>query len=181
MAVVTEWRDRQRRGRAKSEFTLEAEADVAGGLVGWQPFDGADGEEDAAAAFAGVYYHYYTLQAERADLLFGWKVLKHVRSNGILFAKGGQTVGVGSGQCSRIDSVEAAIRKAARSGHDLRGAVLVSDAFFPFRDCVDRAHEAGVTAVLQPGGSVRDEESVRACDEHGMAMAVNHARVFSHG
>lgn len=70
MAVVTEWRDRQRRGRAKSEFTLEAEADVAGGLVGWQPFDGADGEADAAAAFAGVYYHYYTLQAERADLLF---------------------------------------------------------------------------------------------------------------
>jgi phosphoribosylaminoimidazolecarboxamide formyltransferase/IMP cyclohydrolase len=118
---------------------------------------------------------------ESADLLFGWKVLKHVRSNGILFAKDGRTVGVGSGQCSRIDSVEAAIRKAGREGIDLAGAVMVSDAFFPFRDSVDRAHAAGITAVLHPGGSVRDEESVQACDGHGMAMAVNHARVFSHG
>lgn len=118
---------------------------------------------------------------EAADLLFGWKVLKHVRSNGILFAKDGRTVGVGSGQCSRIDSVEAAIRKAGREGIDLAGAVMVSDAFFPFRDSVDRAHAAGITAVLQPGGSMRDEESVQACNEHGMAMAVNHARVFSHG
>jgi len=120
-------------------------------------------------------------ETERADLLFGWKVLKHVRSNGVLFARDRRTVGVGSGQCSRIDSVEAAIRKAAREGIELRGAVMVSDAFFPFRDSVDRAHAAGVTAVLQPGGSVRDEESIQACDEHGMAMAVNGARVFSHG
>jgi phosphoribosylaminoimidazolecarboxamide formyltransferase/IMP cyclohydrolase len=118
---------------------------------------------------------------ERADLLFGWKILKHVRSNGILFAKDGRTVGVGSGQCSRIDSVEAAIRKAERAGHDLGGAVMVSDAFFPFRDCVDRAAAVGVTAVLQPGGSVRDDESVQACEEHGMAMALNGARIFSHG
>ncbi len=118
---------------------------------------------------------------ERADLLFGWKILKHVRSNGILFAKDGRTVGVGSGQCSRIDSVEAAIRKAQRAGHDLGGAVMVSDAFFPFRDCVDRAAAVGVTAVLQPGGSVRDDESVQACEEHGMAMTLNGARIFSHG
>ncbi len=118
---------------------------------------------------------------ERADLLFGWKILKHVRSNGILFAKNECTVGVGSGQCSRIDSVEAAIRKAERAGHDLAGSVMVSDAFFPFRDCVDRAASVGVTAVLHPGGSVRDEESVAACAEHGMAMALNGARIFSHG
>jgi phosphoribosylaminoimidazolecarboxamide formyltransferase/IMP cyclohydrolase len=118
---------------------------------------------------------------ERADLLFGWRILKHVRSNGILFAKNGRTVGVGSGQCSRIDSVEAAIRKAERAGRDLGGAVMVSDAFFPFRDCVDRAAAAGITAVLQPGGSVRDDESVQACEEHGMAMALNGARIFSHG
>jgi phosphoribosylaminoimidazolecarboxamide formyltransferase/IMP cyclohydrolase len=118
---------------------------------------------------------------ERADLLFGWKILKHVRSNGILFARDGRTVGVGSGQCSRIDSVETAIRKAEREGHDLRGTVLLSDAFFPFRDCVDRAASVGATAVLHPGGSVRDDESVQACDEHGMAMALNSARVFSHG
>jgi phosphoribosylaminoimidazolecarboxamide formyltransferase / IMP cyclohydrolase len=118
---------------------------------------------------------------EREDLLFGWKVLKHVRSNGILFAKEGQTVGVGSGQCSRIDSVEAAIRKAERAGHDLHNAVMVSDAFFPFRDCVDRAAGVGIRAVLHPGGSVRDEESVQACNEQGLAMAVNGARIFSHG
>lgn len=118
---------------------------------------------------------------ERADLLFGWRILKQVRSNGILFAKDERTVGVGSGQCSRIDAVEAAIRKAERAGHDLHGAIMVSDAFFPFRDCVDRAAAAGVTAVLHPGGSVRDEESVAACDEHGLAMALNGARIFSHG
>jgi phosphoribosylaminoimidazolecarboxamide formyltransferase / IMP cyclohydrolase len=118
---------------------------------------------------------------ERTDLLFGWRILKHVRSNGILFTKDGQTVGIGSGQCSRIDSVEAAIRKAERAGHDLRGAAMVSDAFFPFRDCVERAAAVGVTAVLQPGGSVHDDESVQACDDHGMTMALNGSRVFSHG
>ncbi len=118
---------------------------------------------------------------ERDDLLFGWKVLKHVRSNGVLFARDGRTVGVGSGQCSRIDSTEAAIRKARRENLDLKGAVMLSDAFFPFRDSVDLAAGAGITAVLQPGGSVRDEESITACDEHGLAMALNGARVFSHG
>jgi phosphoribosylaminoimidazolecarboxamide formyltransferase / IMP cyclohydrolase len=120
-------------------------------------------------------------EGERADLLFGWKVLKHVRSNGVLMAKNGQTVGVGSGQCSRIDSTRIALAKAAREGLDLHGAVLVSDAFFPFRDSIDAAAKAGVTAVLQPGGSVRDEESIQACDEQQVAMVVNGARVFSHG
>lgn len=120
-------------------------------------------------------------ERESADLVFGWKVLKHVRSNAILLARDGSTRGVGSGQCSRIDALVAAIHKASRSDQELRGAVMVSDAFFPFRDSVDRAHEAGITAVLQPGGSVRDEESIRACDEHGMAMALNGARCFSHG
>jgi phosphoribosylaminoimidazolecarboxamide formyltransferase / IMP cyclohydrolase len=119
--------------------------------------------------------------AERADLRFGWRVLKHVRSNAILLVKGECTVGVGAGQCSRIDSLEAAIRHAQRGGHDLRGSVMVSDAFFPFRDCVDRAGAVGVTAVLHPGGSVRDGESAQACEDQGMAMVVNGARVFSHG
>lgn len=119
--------------------------------------------------------------AERRDLLFGWRVLKQVRSNGILFARDGQTVGIGSGQMSRIDSLEAAIRKANREGHDLRGSVLVSDAFFPFRDCVDRAMEVGATAVLHPGGSVRDDESIQAANERGAALVLNDARIFSHG
>lgn len=120
-------------------------------------------------------------EQERADLLFGWKVLKHVRSNGVLMAAEGRTVGVGSGQCSRIDSTQVAIAKARREGLDLKGAVLVSDAFFPFRDSIDAAADAGVMAVLQPGGSVRDEESIQACDERGLAMVLNGARVFSHG
>jgi len=119
--------------------------------------------------------------AERRDLVFGWRVLKHVRSNGILFARDGATVGVGSGQTSRIDSTEAAIRKAERSNIDLKGSVMVSDAFFPFRDSIDRAASVGATAVLEPGGSVRDGESIESADEHEMALVFNGARCFSHG
>ncbi|MCC7143953.1 MAG: bifunctional phosphoribosylaminoimidazolecarboxamide formyltransferase/IMP cyclohydrolase [Candidatus Eisenbacteria bacterium] len=118
---------------------------------------------------------------EHRDLIFGWRVLKHVRSNGILFAKDGATVGIGSGQTSRIDSTECAIRKAERSARDLRGSVMVSDAFFPFRDSVDRAASVGASAVLEPGGSLRDEESIQAANEHGMALVFNDARCFSHG
>ncbi len=116
-----------------------------------------------------------------ADLRFAWRVLKHVRSNGVLFARDGCTLGIGSGQTSRIDAVESAIAKANRQGHSLEGSVLVSDAFFPFSDAVERAAEVGAVAVLQPGGSVRDDESIAACDEKGLAMAFNDHRVFSHG
>ncbi len=120
-------------------------------------------------------------EKETGDLRFAWRVLKHIRSNGILIAKDGRTIGVGCGQCSRVDSVDLAIRKARREGHELSGSVLVSDAFFPFRDNVDLAAAAGVSAVLQPGGSVRDDESIQACDERGLAMVFNGVRVFSHG
>jgi phosphoribosylaminoimidazolecarboxamide formyltransferase/IMP cyclohydrolase len=100
-----------------------------------------------------------------------------VKSNGIVLATGTATVGIGAGQTSRVDAVEIACRKA---GDRARGAVMASDAFFPFRDGLDRAAEAGVTAVIQPGGSVRDKEVISAADEHGMAMALTARRHFRH-
>jgi phosphoribosylaminoimidazolecarboxamide formyltransferase/IMP cyclohydrolase len=114
---------------------------------------------------------------EMADLRFAWKVCKHVKSNAIVFASGGRVVGVGAGQMSRVDSVEIAVRKA---GDRSPGAVLASDAFFPFRDNVDAAAKAGITAIVQPGGSMRDADSVTACDEHGLAMVFTGVRHFRH-
>ncbi len=114
---------------------------------------------------------------ELADLRFAWLVCKHVKSNGIVLARGGMAVGVGAGQMSRVDSVHLAARKA---GERSRGPVLASDAFFPFRDNVDEAARAGVTAIAQPGGSVRDQESIAACDEHGLAMIFTGVRHFRH-
>jgi phosphoribosylaminoimidazolecarboxamide formyltransferase/IMP cyclohydrolase len=111
------------------------------------------------------------------DLDFAWRVCKHVKSNAIVFAAGGRTVGVGAGQMSRVDSVRIAVSKARAS---LKGSVVASDAFFPFRDSVDEAAKAGAVAVIQPGGSVRDEESTAAADEHGMALIVTGERHFRH-
>jgi phosphoribosylaminoimidazolecarboxamide formyltransferase/IMP cyclohydrolase len=114
---------------------------------------------------------------EWADLLFAWTVAARVKSNAIVLASGGATVGVGAGQMSRVDSVDIASRKA---GDRSRGSVMASDAFFPFRDGIDHAAEAGVAAVIQPGGSVRDDEVVAAADEHGMAMVLTGRRHFRH-
>src|SRR5262245_54177336 len=116
-------------------------------------------------------------EQELADLRFAWLVCKHVKSNAIVLAKGGMVVGVGAGQMSRVDSVHLAVRKA---GDRSRGAALASDAFFPFRDNIDEAAKAGVTAVVQPGGSIRDADSVQACDEHGLAMVLTGVRHFRH-
>ena len=115
--------------------------------------------------------------AELADLRFAWAVCKHVKSNAIVLAKDGMVVGVGAGQMSRVDSVHMAVRKA---GDRVKGSVLASDAFFPFRDNVDEAAKAGVTAVVQPGGSMRDQDSIAACDEHGLAMVFTGFRHFRH-
>jgi phosphoribosylaminoimidazolecarboxamide formyltransferase/IMP cyclohydrolase len=115
--------------------------------------------------------------AEMADLRFAWLVCKHVKSNAIVLAKGGMVVGVGAGQMSRVDSVHLSVRKA---GERARGSVLASDAFFPFRDNIDEAARADVTAVIQPGGSMRDQESVDACNEHNLAMVLTGIRHFRH-
>ncbi|MDH5021539.1 phosphoribosylglycinamide formyltransferase [Halobacterium rubrum] len=119
---------------------------------------------------------------ELETMLFAWRTLKHVKSNGILFADGTETVGLGVGQVSRVDAVELAAKKADRDaeGKDADGAVMASDAFFPFPDGIEAAAEAGVEAVIQPGGSKNDDEVVEAADEHGMAMVFTGHRSFRH-
>ena len=116
-------------------------------------------------------------EAERADLAFAWRVAKHVKSNAIVFAKDGVTVAIGAGQMSRVDSVRICERKA---GTKLAGAAVASDAFFPFRDGVDVLAAAGASAVVQPGGSVRDAEVIAAADEHRLAMLFTGMRHFRH-
>ncbi len=118
--------------------------------------------------------------AEWADLRFAWRAVATVKSNAILLARGGMALGIGAGQMSRVDSSRIAVLKARDNGFDLAGAALASDAFFPFRDGVDAAAEAGIRAVIQPGGSVRDEEVVAAADEHGIAMVFTGRRLFRH-
>jgi len=119
-------------------------------------------------------------EAELADLEFAWKVVASVKSNAIVFARGGQVLGVGAGQMSRVDSVRIAVEKAAELGHDLRGSVLASDAFFPFADGPQLALAAGATAIVQPGGSKRDPETVEAVDAASAAMVFTGRRVFRH-
>ena len=118
--------------------------------------------------------------AEVRAMLFGWKVAKHVKSNAIVFARAGYTVGVGAGQMSRVDSVKIAVIKAATAGLSLAGSVVASDAFFPFPDGVEEAGKAGATAVIQPGGSVRDEDVIAAANRMGMAMVFTGVRHFRH-
>jgi phosphoribosylaminoimidazolecarboxamide formyltransferase/IMP cyclohydrolase len=118
--------------------------------------------------------------AQSSDLLFAWRVAKFVKSNAIVFCAGGATLGIGAGQMSRLDSVRVAALKAKEAGLDLEGAVVASDAFFPFRDGVDALADAGAAAVIQPGGSVRDAEVIAAADERGIAMLFTGMRHFRH-
>ena len=119
-------------------------------------------------------------EAQLADLLFAWRVAKFVKSNAIVFARAGMTVGVGAGQMSRIDSARIAAIKAQHAGLELKGSVVASDAFFPFRDGLDAVADAGAVVVIQPGGSVRDEEVIAAADERGIAMVFTGVRHFRH-
>ena len=117
---------------------------------------------------------------EMADLLFANKIVKHTRSNAIVLAKNRQLLASGAGQTSRVDALKQAIVKAGENHFDLTGAVLASDAFFPFADSVEIAHRAGVSAIIQPGGSVRDQDSVDYCRKHGLAMVFTGIRHFKH-
>ena len=119
-------------------------------------------------------------EQQMQDLLFAWKVAKFVKSNAIVYANNGQTVGVGAGQMSRINSARIAAIKAEHAGLSVKGSVMASDAFFPFRDGIDNAGAAGIAAVIQPGGSIRDDEVIAAADEHGMAMVFTGMRHFRH-
>jgi phosphoribosylaminoimidazolecarboxamide formyltransferase/IMP cyclohydrolase len=131
----------------------------------------------ASAAEAKVVTKKKPTREEIEALDFAWKVVKHVKSNAIVYAARDRTLGIGAGQMSRVDAVKIGAQKAAAS---LKGSVLASDAFFPFRDGVDFAAEAGVTAVIQPGGSVKDDEVIRAADEHGISMVFTGMRHFRH-
>jgi phosphoribosylaminoimidazolecarboxamide formyltransferase/IMP cyclohydrolase len=117
---------------------------------------------------------------ERRDLEFAWRVAWFVKSNAIVFARAGCTVGVGAGQMSRVISARIAAMKAAEEGLVVVESVMASDAFFPFRDGIDAAAEVGISAVIQPGGSVRDDEVIEAANEHGMAMVFTGVRHFRH-
>ena len=116
-------------------------------------------------------------EAQWEELRFAWKMVKHVKSNAILIAKDKQTLGVGAGQMNRVGAAKIALKEA---GDKVKGAVLASDAFFPFGDTVATAAEHGITAIIQPGGSIRDEESIAKADEAGIAMVFTHVRHFKH-
>ena len=148
---------------------------VAGGMLA-QGFDAS--VEDLSKA--KVVTKRAPSAAELAELSFAWKISKHVKSNAIVMTREKRIVGVGAGQMSRVDSMEIAVSKAAKAGASTKGSALGSDAFFPFRDGIDAAAKAGVTAIAQPGGSVRDEECIAAADEAGMAMVFTGVRHFRH-
>ncbi|HEX6052197.1 MAG TPA: bifunctional phosphoribosylaminoimidazolecarboxamide formyltransferase/IMP cyclohydrolase [Gemmatimonadaceae bacterium] len=117
---------------------------------------------------------------EYRDLLFAWRAVASVKSNAIVLARDGATIGIGAGQMSRVDAAFLSVHKARAAGHETAGAVMGSDAFFPFRDGVDQAVEAGVKAIVQPGGSIRDSDVIAAADEHGVAMVFTGQRQFRH-
>ncbi len=117
---------------------------------------------------------------EMDALKFAWKIVKFVKSNAIVYATKDQLIGVGAGQMSRVDSSKIAVIKAMNAGLSIKGSVVASDAFFPFRDGVDEAAKAGATAVVQPGGSIRDQEVIDAANEHNMAMIFTGMRHFKH-
>jgi phosphoribosylaminoimidazolecarboxamide formyltransferase/IMP cyclohydrolase len=121
-------------------------------------------------------------EQELKDLLFSWYVCMNVRSNGVVLSKDSATIGIGTGQQDRVTAIELAIDKAEMRGHEgkLEEAVLASDGFFPFRDNIDPLGENGVTACIQPGGSIRDKEVIDACNEYGIAMAMTEERCFRH-
>ncbi len=119
-------------------------------------------------------------EGQRRDLLFAWRVCRHVTSNAIVVAKEGRTIGIGSGQVSRVDAVRIALDKAGAHGHDVGGAVLASDAYFPFPDGPQAALDAGVKAIIQPGGSKRDAAVVDAVQRAGAAMVLTGRRHFRH-
>ena len=117
---------------------------------------------------------------EIEDMLFTWKVAKMVKSNAIIYGKNLRTIGIGAGQMSRVNSARIAAIKAEQANLEVKGSIMASDAFLPFRDSIDNAAKAGIACVIQPGGSIRDDEIIAAADEHGMAMAFTGMRHFRH-
>lgn len=148
---------------------------IFGGALLQQPDHGTVGKNDLR-----VVTKRKPTEAELKDLLFSWRIVKHVKSNAIVYAKNRQTCGIGTGQTSRVDSSEIAVQKAIKENFSLEGSVVASDAFFPFSDGIIAAAEAGATAAIQPGGSIRDEEVIKAADDRDMAMIFTGIRHFKH-
>jgi len=147
---------------------------VPGGMLVQEPDRVVERREDMEVACGSLD------EQQWADLLFAWIVCKHVTSNAIVIARGRQAIGIGAGQQSRVDAVRLAVEKARERGHSLEGAVLASDAFFPFPDGPRLALDAGVAAIIQPGGSKRDPEVTQAVERAGAAMVLTHRRHFRH-
>ena len=148
---------------------------VSGGLLVQSADDGAISADDLK-----VVTEKKPDEQQIEDLLFAWKVAKYVKSNAIVFSRDGMTVGVGAGQMSRVYSTRIAAIKAGDEDLTTEGSVLASDAFFPFRDGIDSAAEHGISAIIQPGGSMRDDEVIQAANEHGLAMVFTGMRHFRH-
>ena len=154
---------------------LLGEGRVGGGLLAQTP-----DTKNVQAAELRVVTKKKPTESELRDLLFAWRVAKFVKSNAIVYARDKMSIGVGAGQMSRVNSARIAGIKAEHAGLEVKGSVMASDAFFPFRDGIDSAAAAGIAAVIQPGGSMRDEEVIAAADEHGMAMVFTGIRHFRH-
>jgi len=172
-------------GRKKNLRVLEGTASWAAGALDFKRVRGgflAQERPPEAIGDAGwkVVSARQPTPEEQRDLLFAWRAVASVKSNAIVLARDGATIGIGAGQMSRVDAAFLATHKAALAGHATAGAALGSDAYFPFRDGVDQAAQAGVRAIVQPGGSIRDAEVIAAADEHGMAMVFTGARLFRH-
>jgi phosphoribosylaminoimidazolecarboxamide formyltransferase/IMP cyclohydrolase len=164
-------RDRERRGLPRTERDYKR---VLGGVLVQDRDTDVDDREGMEVACGEP------SEKTWGDLVFGWRVCKHVTSNAIVIAKDLATIGIGAGQTSRVDAVNIALDKAREHGHDVRGAVLASDAFFPFADGPQLALDAGVTAIIQPGGSKRDAEVTQAVDGAGATMVLTGRRHFRH-
>lgn len=172
-------------GRKKNLRVLEGRADWPVGTLDFKRVRGGLLVQDRAPAPSEpARWHVVSKRQpstdEQRDLMFAWKSVASVKSNAIVLARNGATIGIGAGQMSRVDASFLAAHKANNIGHDTQGSALGSDAFFPFRDGIDQAAAAGVTAIVQPGGSVRDAEVIAAADEHGIAMVFTGERLFRH-
>ena len=171
-------------GRKKNLRVLEGRAEWRPHALDYKRVRGGFLAQERAERDAGEEWRVVTKRqppdTERRDLKFAWRAVGSVKSNAIVLARDGATIGIGAGQMSRVDAAFLSVHKARLVGHDTKGSVMGSDAFFPFRDGVEQAAEAGVAAIVQPGGSVRDEEVIKAADEYDIAMVFTGKRQFRH-
>jgi phosphoribosylaminoimidazolecarboxamide formyltransferase/IMP cyclohydrolase len=171
-------------GRKKNLRVLEGRAQWREHALDYKRVRGGFLAQERAARDRGEEWRVVTkrppTETELKDLQFAWRAVGSVKSNAIVLARDGATIGIGAGQMSRVDAAFLSVHKARITGHDTKGAVMGSDAFFPFRDGVEQAAEAGVSAIVQPGGSVRDEEVIQAADEFDIAMVFTGKRQFRH-